>query len=208
MTEGEYKIGALSALISGEGRGETGLFTTEKKQKEPEQKIKAKKTEENNSEDDNTTLPSEVVKTRKRKNLLNQAKVEKKAKLDKEVDEDEDGEEKPEYDRPSLGALVKMEDAKERIVDGEKEARTVFVGNLPLAIKEKRLRKIFAEFGHVETVNVLKFPIYFPSTGSISNDFHLFSDAVYFSGVSLFLDFYSPPLYYRRFVSAAWPDPT
>ena len=146
---GEYKVGALSALISGGGdnanaaadkKSLDGLFTTDKKQKSYVPKTSSKSEQ---------LLPTEVLKTRKRKNVLNQEKVDKKAKLLDKLDKEDD---LPEYTKPSLGSLVKMEDAKERIVDAEKEKRTVFVGNLPMAIKERKLRKIFAEFGTVETV--------------------------------------------------------
>ena len=124
-----------------------GLFTTDKKQKEPELKIAESK----------DLFPTEVVKSRKRKNIQNQEKVEKKAKLEKEDLEDEEeaeADKSEEFIRPSLGRLVKMEDAKERIVDAEKEERTVFVGNLPFATKEKKIKKIFSEFGTVETVRL------------------------------------------------------
>ena len=156
----EYKVGALSALISGSGEsgGEGGgLFTTEKKQKDPvfEPATTATSTEEDQKS---------PAKNRKRKNnLLSKDKgggggqiIHKKPKLKDggSDEEEEEGEEdaEGEYTRPSLSRLVKMEDAKERIVDEEKEKRTVFVGNLPLTVKEKKIKKIFSEFGKVETV--------------------------------------------------------
>ena len=150
----EYKVGALSALISGKGESADdegaggGLFTTARKQKAAKVDDSAKGRSVSDVE-----FPTEVVKSRKRKNLHNQEKVEKKAKLEKEEAAAEEEEDKSEFSRPSLGRLVQMEDAKERIVDQEKEERTVFVGNLPIAIKEKKVKKIFSEFGVVETVS-------------------------------------------------------
>ena len=48
---------------------------------------------------------------------------------------------------------VKAEDAaKERKEDPEKEARTVFVGNLPVSCKKQELKKIFGEYGKIEAV--------------------------------------------------------
>ena len=47
---------------------------------------------------------------------------------------------------------VKAEDAKERKEDREKEARTVFVGNLPVSCKKQELKKIFGEYGKIEAV--------------------------------------------------------
>ena len=47
---------------------------------------------------------------------------------------------------------VKAEDSKERKEDPEKEARTVFVGNLPVSCKKQDLKKIFADFGKIEAI--------------------------------------------------------
>ena len=47
---------------------------------------------------------------------------------------------------------VKAEDAKERKEDPEKEAGTVFVGNLPVSCKKQELKKIFGEYGKIEAV--------------------------------------------------------
>ena len=49
-------------------------------------------------------------------------------------------------------AQVKHEDTKDRIVDEEKEKRTVFVGNLPVKVKKPSLKKIFSKFGKIETI--------------------------------------------------------
>ena len=47
---------------------------------------------------------------------------------------------------------MKAEDAKEGNEDPEKEARTVFVGNLPVSCKKQELKKIFGEYGKIEAV--------------------------------------------------------
>ena len=49
-------------------------------------------------------------------------------------------------------AQVKHEDTKKRIIDEEKEGRTVFVGNLSVNTKKLTLKKLFGKFGKVETV--------------------------------------------------------
>merc|ERR1711936_1111848 len=57
-----------------------------------------------------------------------------------------------EVQRQDRMAQVKAEDAKERKEDPEKEARTVFVGNLPVSCKKQELKKIFGEYGKIEAV--------------------------------------------------------
>lgn len=49
-------------------------------------------------------------------------------------------------------AQVRHEDTKKRIIDEEKEGRTVFVGNLSVNTKKLPLKKLFSQFGKVETV--------------------------------------------------------
>jgi len=49
-------------------------------------------------------------------------------------------------------AQVKKEDSKKRIIDEEKEKRTIFIGNLNVNIKKKHLKKLFSKFGKIETV--------------------------------------------------------
>jgi len=49
-------------------------------------------------------------------------------------------------------AQVKHEDQKKRIVDPETEERTIYVGNLPNSFKKKDMKKLFSEFGKIETV--------------------------------------------------------
>jgi len=57
-----------------------------------------------------------------------------------------------EVQRQDRMAQVKAEDSKERKEDPEKEARTVFVGNLPVSCKKQDLKKIFADFGKIEAI--------------------------------------------------------
>ena len=49
-------------------------------------------------------------------------------------------------------AKVKHEDTKERIIDEEKEKRTIFVGNLSVNVKKPQLKKLFCKFGKIETI--------------------------------------------------------
>merc|ERR1712181_22371 len=57
-----------------------------------------------------------------------------------------------EVQRQDRMAQVKAEDSKERKEDPEKEARTVFIGNLPVTCKKQELKKIFGDFGKIEAV--------------------------------------------------------
>jgi len=57
-----------------------------------------------------------------------------------------------EVQRQDRMAQVKAEDSKERKEDPEKEARTVFIGNLPVTCKKQELKKIFVDFGKIEAV--------------------------------------------------------
>jgi nucleolar protein 12 len=130
----EYKVGALSDLISGKDADASlaNLFTTDKKQKE-----------------------QKVIK-KKRKSKQTKTDDEKKAKRPKTEEDDADDanleEDEKKYTQPSLKRIVQAEDEKERKHNQEHEERSIFIGNLPVATKEKQLRRLFAEFGTIETV--------------------------------------------------------
>ena len=49
-------------------------------------------------------------------------------------------------------AKVQQEDDRKTIIDPEKEKRTVFVGNIPVSVKENALKKLFGVHGSVECV--------------------------------------------------------
>ena len=51
-------------------------------------------------------------------------------------------------------AQVKHEDTKERVIDEQKEKRTIFVGNLPAKVKKPSLKKLFSKFGKIETIRL------------------------------------------------------
>ncbi len=132
----EYKIGALGDFLSGRGDGSkevSDLFSTSRKQKAaspPRAKRKLAKEEE--------------------KKDISPKKKPKVANNDDKDDGEEAEEGKP--TRPSLRQLVRQEDAKQRRDEPQLDKRTIFVGNLPVKTKEKQLRRIFGEFGSVETV--------------------------------------------------------
>ena len=74
---------------------------------------------------------------------------------DKDADAEEEIQVKKDKDmklKSDKMAQVKHEDSKERIIDEEKEKRTVFVGNLNVNIKKPHLKKLFSKFGKVETI--------------------------------------------------------
>jgi len=60
--------------------------------------------------------------------------------------------EKKEIQRHDRMAQVKHEDSKQRQINPETEARTVFVGNLPSSTKKQMLKTLFSQLGKVETV--------------------------------------------------------
>merc|ERR1711874_173606 len=79
--------------------------------------------------------------------------VGKRPKKRKIKDESETPEaEKSEIRKHDRMAQVRYEDTKEKKLDFEMEGRTIFVGNLPTSIKKKHLKKLFANFGKIETV--------------------------------------------------------
>jgi len=88
------------------------------------------------AEAENGEAPSQEALFKKANDAKNEAKL-------KEIQE---------VQRQDRMAQVKAEDAKERKEDPEKEARTVFVGNLPVSCKKQELKKIFGEYGKIEAV--------------------------------------------------------
>ena len=87
-----------------------------------------------------------VLKPSKKNEDIPKEKVEEKV---------ENGQEEPaEFSGPSRRFKVKMEDSKDRKHDPEKEKRTVFVGNLPVHVTVKSLKRRFKEFGEIETVRL------------------------------------------------------
>ena len=72
-----------------------------------------------------------------------------------DANEDESDEEEKKEDvklKTDRMAQVKKEDSKKRIIDEEKEKRTIFIGNINVNIKKKHLKKLFSKFGKIETV--------------------------------------------------------
>ena len=91
------------------------------------------------------------------KNENNDDKVMKEMEVndsDEEADDDESEDKKAKDAKLKTDkmAQVKHEDTKERIIDEEKEKRTVFVGNLPVKLKKPSLKKLFSKFGKIETI--------------------------------------------------------
>ena len=60
-----------------------------------------------------------------------------------------------EVQRHDRMAQVKHEDSKEQVQrDPEKEARTIYVGNIPVKLQKNQLKQMFAKFGAVEAVRL------------------------------------------------------
>jgi len=126
----EFKVGSLLSVLAGnEGQRESSsslsdLFTTSKRQKDIEHR------------------------------------PEPSAKPVPKKDEESDEHEYPDASRDAsrsttshLGS-VSYEDGKERLVDEEKDRRTLFIGNLPKDVQKKTLKKLCAAFGKVETIRL------------------------------------------------------
>jgi len=83
-------------------------------------------------------------------------KVVNKDEKDSDVDDvdvpEDSAKESKEIQKHDRRAQVKYEDSKPRQINPETEARTVFVGNLPSSMKKGNLKKLFSQFGNVETV--------------------------------------------------------
>jgi len=104
-------------------------------------------------ENETTKIDPKKSKKRKSNNEVVEALISKKKTKKLNVIDDES----PEVEKSSIRkhdrmAQVRHEDTKEKKVDVEMEKRTIFVGNLPTTSKKKQLKKLFADFGKVETV--------------------------------------------------------
>uniref|UniRef100_A0A146KSP7 RNA-binding protein 34 n=1 Tax=Lygus hesperus TaxID=30085 RepID=A0A146KSP7_LYGHE len=108
---------------------------------------------------------------------------EKEGESEEEEDNDEDGsssgEEVPEPEGSVEGDSSDEEEknkAKLPKRDLEREARTVFVGNLPCSVKKMKLKKWFSKFGEVESVRLRCPPIANPDVpkkvSAMQKDFH------------------------------------
>ena len=167
----DYQIGALSGLFGAPakdgGSDNEDIFTTAKKQKEapaqpepvlpsPKKVWKQSKPRTDKVEADSQKSPKPSQKDGKKgKKGKKEPKAPEKTLEQAELDGDDSGDESAttqKFTQPSFKAQVRQEDGKKRQKDEEKDARTVFVGNLSTKAKEKHVRKLFADIGKVETV--------------------------------------------------------
>jgi len=125
------------------------LDNAEEMDNEKTEKVKKKKKKENleedktgNGEETNNVISNETDKKAKKKK-----EKKKKAKTDLTPEE-----EKFELRKTDRMAQVKHEDEKEKQLDPEKEARTVFVGNIPTSFTKTNLKALFVGYGKIETV--------------------------------------------------------
>eukprot|EP01026_Neomeris_dumetosa_P077778 TRINITY_DN839_c0_g1_i3.p1 TRINITY_DN839_c0_g1~~TRINITY_DN839_c0_g1_i3.p1 ORF type:complete len:454 (+),score=69.57 TRINITY_DN839_c0_g1_i3:91-1452(+) len=124
----------------------TGLTTTGQQEvieyKEDQDKMKKRKRRKIALEDQYEVVDGKVKKKQKQK--------------DEEIFEEmENGVQQEERDESDSEDEVKTkrERREERAqYDPEEKKRTAFVGNLPVAVKQKQVRKLFSECGEIETV--------------------------------------------------------
>jgi len=134
----------------GEKRGKKRkkiLENAEEMDNEKPEKLKKKKEEDGeagNEEETENVIPKETKIEKKKK-----AKKEKKEKAKADLTPEE---EKFELRKADRMAQVEYEDKKEKKLDPEKEARTVFVGNLPTTFQKSNLKSLFTGYGKIETV--------------------------------------------------------
>jgi len=144
-----YQVGSLSALLKGscsEGSGEeTTLKSLFESRTTTDKKAPAVAPE--TEEDGKQSLDGEDSE-------MKAGAVVKKSKKQKQKTVEKETEEESEFKTPSRSFLVKAEASKDKKFDPEKEARTVFVGNLPASVNVKDIKRRFKDYGSVETVRL------------------------------------------------------
>lgn len=115
----------------------------EKQSGNAEAKPQNKKKRASDSQDPAENKGVKANKKKKMKNSVDTA--EKPLEEEKDADDEKDDIEEDKDEEPS--AKVESEEAKEEL-----ERRTLFVGNVDIKVKRSALRKIFKEYGEVETV--------------------------------------------------------
>lgn len=138
---GEYKVGGLSSLFSSKNDQDSVKIDLFKSRVDESKKAKVvpaafpeKAVDQGPKAEGKAAKKADEVKKRTRKR-----------KKDYQADEDEDEEEaKPR--KLSRRFQVRQEDKKEKKLDPEKEARTIFVGNLPSDISALAVKKLVRFF--------------------------------------------------------------
>jgi len=148
-----YKVGSLSALL-------TTKVTTSGSENGKEDEESPANTLTSLFKSRSTLPPPKPVKaaalSQDPSEPPNKKKAKKRTDKDKKAKNDDDDDDKDEqvYTTPSRKFQVTTEATKEKKLDPEKEARTVFVGNLPSSVTTKAIKRRFKEFGEVETVRL------------------------------------------------------
>jgi len=149
---------SISDLISGGSESSqelVSLFAKTTKKEAPKYDYSQEEVlTDHTKENEESKIDLKKSKKRKSNNEVVEASTSKKKQKKLNVMNDESPEEeKSSVRKHDRMAQVRHEDTKEKKVDLEMEKRTIFVGNLPTtSIKKKQLKKLFADFGKVETV--------------------------------------------------------
>ena len=69
-------------------------------------------------------------------------------------------------EREEVGSLAPKKRKKEKKEPDPREGRTVFVGNLPTTCTKKQIKRVFRQYGHVETVRIRSMQVAEGFTGS------------------------------------------
>ena len=135
-----YQVGSLSALLKGSSEGsgeETTLKSLFESRKTTDKRPPAVAPE--TEEDGKQSLGGEDSEVK--------AKAVKKSKKKKQKTVESEAEEESEFKTPSRSFLVKAEASKDKKFDPQKEARTVFVGNLPASVNVKDIKRRVGPYG-------------------------------------------------------------
>ncbi|XP_050513918.1 RNA-binding protein 34 [Diabrotica virgifera virgifera] len=126
-------------------------------------------------EDTESLVEKTSSKTRKNKSNLNGSSLadsDDEENLDEKVSSEQNGQEKE-----TAKKKVKVEH------DPEEQERTIFVGNVPIKIKKKKIKQFFKKYGTIETLRIRGIPVADPKipkkVAAIKNEFHPDRNSVY-----------------------------
>ncbi|XP_072376679.1 uncharacterized protein [Diabrotica undecimpunctata] len=126
-------------------------------------------------EDTESLVEKTSIKTHKNKSNLNGSSL---ADSDEEdLDEKVNSEQNDQEDKEPAKKKIKVEH------DPEEQERTIFVGNVPIKIKKKKIKQFFNKYGTIETLRIRGIPVADPKipkkVAAIKNEFHPDRNSVY-----------------------------
>lgn len=161
-----YTVGSLADLISGSKTPNKPKVEIQQvqskpyKQKKTEVSVEKSKQPQKRKANDDVPEKPKRAKTDTKKDKFSPDKVKKikQVKLNESLEtpkKPKTGEspEKEPISENAKAALKRMKDRKkETFRDPEKEARTIFIGNVPIQCKKEEMRTFFKKYGTIESV--------------------------------------------------------